>query len=93
MVLFDCRVLHFGCANRASDWAKIAAADANTDANTDADTDADGGDRDRWWWRPLLYANVTQRWFEDKKNWETTRLFTDADHAAIAREAAAQSEQ
>ena len=68
-------------------------ADADADADTDADTDADGGDRNRWWWRPLLYANVTQRWFEDKKNWETTRLFTDADHAAIAREAAAQSEQ
>jgi hypothetical protein len=36
VVLFDCRVLHFGCANRASDWAKIAAADADADADADA---------------------------------------------------------
>ena len=48
LVLFDCRILHFGLANRSEAT-----------------------------WRPLLYANVTLPWFEDKKNWEKARLFPE----------------
>ena len=55
VVLFDCRVLHFGTANRSGEEE---GAGAGVGAGIQ---------------RPLLYANVQQRWFEDKKNW--TLLF------------------
>jgi hypothetical protein len=37
-------------------------------------------------WRPVLYANVTQRWFEDKKNWEKKELFTPEEREIIDAE-------
>lgn len=50
VLLFDCRVLHFGLAN----------------------TNAHGIER------PLLYANMTQHWFQDPKNWDDRRpIFTN----------------
>lgn len=39
-------------------------------------------------WRPVLYSNVTQRWFEDKKNWEKKMLFSPEERAAIDTELA-----
>ncbi len=62
VVLFDCRVLHFGLANLAKGTTR-------------------GGSGGSGWptWRPTLYSNVTQRWFEDKKNWEQTSLFSASD--------------
>ena len=55
VVLFDCRVLHFGTANRSGEKGAPGVGIQ----------------------RPLLYANVQQRWFEDKKNWTLTSLFKD----------------
>jgi hypothetical protein len=63
LLLFDCRVLHFGLANRSAQQLQHAT------------------------WRPLLYANVTQRWFQDKKNWEKVAIFSAEDVAAIERTA------
>jgi len=71
LVMFDCRVLHFGLANRSARSSKAAAASKAAPAATPAV------------WRPLLYANVTQRWFEDKKNWEKAALFTAEDIKTI----------
>jgi hypothetical protein len=62
VLLFDCRVLHFGLANRAK-------------LSEEADIEST--------WRPMLYANVTQRWFEDKKNWDRTHLFSELERQAI----------
>ncbi len=45
ILLFDCRVLHFGLGNQSS---RIGAGPKC--------------------WRPLLYVNYSQPWFEDKKN-------------------------
>jgi len=54
VILFDCRILHFGLANLSS-HAK----------------------------RPVIYANMTQPWFQDPKNWENERpIFEDGDYGA-----------
>lgn len=51
VLLFDCRILHFGLAN----------------------TNTQGIER------PLLYANMTQHWFSDPKNWDNFRpIFADS---------------
>jgi len=70
LIMFDCRILHFGLANRSTkslNPIKASKAAPGVPAV----------------WRPLLYANVTQRWFEDKKNWEKAALFTAEDIASI----------
>ena len=74
-VIFDCRVLHFGCANRAHDSAVTPKPNVHMPAISA-----------HKFWRPLLYANVTQNWFEDKKNWETEALFTSKDHTEADEE-------
>ena len=54
LVIFDCRILHFGLANRS------------------APAGSSSGTR-----RPVLYVNWHQKWFEDKKNWESDSLFPE----------------
>lgn len=51
VLIFDCRIVHFGLANTSSDIQ-----------------------------RPLIYANMTQHWFSDPKNWDDRRpIFTNTD--------------
>ena len=66
LLIFDCRVLHFGLANRS---AKPPSGQPRATGGAGV-------------WRPTLYANVTQRWFEDKKNWDAAHLFTTEDREA-----------
>ena len=59
VILFDCRVLHFGLANRGRAPSPGHAGGTDSAAQR----------------RPVLYVNYTQPWFEDKKNWELEHLF------------------
>jgi ectoine hydroxylase-related dioxygenase (phytanoyl-CoA dioxygenase family) len=74
VVLFDCRILHFGLANRARTATKAGGA-SETGVSVPRGNNGDEQEAVQTW-RPTLYANITQRWFEDKKNWESTALFS-----------------
>ena len=82
-LIFDCRILHFGLANRTKPYAPLETAAAKT-ANHIATTAAASGtasaaaaaiasslwERDvEAACRALLYINYTQPWFVDPKNW------------------------
>eukprot|EP01038_Epipyxis_sp_PR26KG_P016476 gene16476-22480_t len=60
-LIFDCRILHFGLANR-SDLAL-------TSPSSESQSYSQG-------WRPMLYVNYHHSWFHDPKNWnDAEKLF------------------
>lgn len=56
-LIFDCRVLHFGLANRSKvdDTAPLTPLQKHMPASKR---------------RPMLYVNMTHSWFHDPKNWD-----------------------
>ena len=66
-LLFDCRILHFGLANQ---YTNEQAAESNCNSNSgQSEVCTDG-------WRPLLYINYHQKFFQDPKNWnDKEKLF------------------
>jgi hypothetical protein len=62
-LIFDCRILHFGLANRCPPPPPIS--------NDSSCVDTSG-------WRPMLYMNITHAWFHDPKNWNDRQaIFKD----------------
>jgi hypothetical protein len=67
-ILFDCRILHLGLANRYETTEDGSNVFIRNESSTSIDTRG---------WRPLLYINYHQSWFVDPKNWNTNeRLFS-----------------
>jgi len=57
VLIFDCRILHFGLANRSGS--------AFHPHQLQSGNGSDAGVR-----RPMLYVNMTHSWFHDPKNWD-----------------------
>eukprot|EP00978_Attheya_sp_CCMP212_P043149 scaffold276630_cov56-Attheya_sp.AAC.2 len=63
-LIFDCRILHFGLANRCPPPTPTP-----NDSSSCVDTSG---------WRPMLYMNMTHAWFHDPKNWNDRQaIFKD----------------
>ena len=64
-LLFDCRILHFGLANQHP-----------KNGGHDDDSVTEKNEEFTKGWRPLLYVNYHQKFFQDPKNWnDKERLF------------------
>lgn len=71
-LVFDCRILHLGLANRHPSSNTFSYLAVNTHAPPETNADC----IDTTGWRPLLYVNYHQPWFVDPKNWnDNERLF------------------
>jgi hypothetical protein len=92
-LLFDCRILHFGLANQhsnlpTSDGPRInninsendsSSGESNSqiDYSTDINISNSRESVSSEGWRPLLYVNYHQKFFQDPKNWnDKEKLFT-----------------
>ena len=65
-LIFDCRILHFGLANQHPKKEEITEGECNIDQH----------ERQSEGWRPLLYVNYHQKFFQDPKNWnDKEKLF------------------
>ena len=65
-LIFDCRILHFGLANQYSKKEEFKDDEYNIDQQK----------RQSEGWRPLLYVNYHQKFFQDPKNWnDKEKLF------------------
>ena len=65
-LIFDCRILHFGLANQHPKKEEVTEDECNIDQH----------ERQSEGWRPLLYVNYHQKFFQDPKNWnDKEKLF------------------
>ena len=65
-LIFDCRILHFGLANQYPQKEEFKGDECNIDQYK----------RQSEGWRPLLYVNYHQKFFQDPKNWnDKEKLF------------------